>query len=100
MDRRRNPYVPGAGLQPPELAGRDRLLTDVSIDMDRVLAGRPAKGLILLGLRGVGKSETAKARGICQEFIRGAADSRFELRATISADFLPNGVGIRAESAL
>ena len=43
MDRRRNPYVPGAGLQPPDLVGRDRLLTDVSIDMDRVLAGRPAK---------------------------------------------------------
>ena len=56
MDRRRNPFVPGAGLQPPELAGRDRLLTDASIDMDRVLAGRPAKGLILLGLRGVGKT--------------------------------------------
>lgn len=56
MDRRRNPFVPGAGLQPPELAGRDRLLADASIDMDRVLAGRPAKGLILLGLRGVGKT--------------------------------------------
>ena len=56
MDRLNNPYVPGAGLQPPELAGRDRLLSDASIDMDRVLAGRPAKGLILLGLRGVGKT--------------------------------------------
>ena len=56
MDRRRNPFVPGAGLQPPELAGRDRLLSDASIDMDRVLDGRPAKGLILLGLRGVGKT--------------------------------------------
>lgn len=56
MDRRNNPYAPGAGLQPPELAGRDRLLADASIDMDRVLAGRPAKGMILLGLRGVGKT--------------------------------------------
>ena len=56
MDRHNNPFVPGAGLQPPELAGRERLLTDTSIDMDRVLAGRPAKGLILLGLRGVGKT--------------------------------------------
>ena len=56
MDRRNNPYVPGAGLQPPELAGRDRLLSDASIDMDRILSGRPAKGLILLGLRGVGKT--------------------------------------------
>ena len=56
MDRRRNPFVPGTGLQPPELAGRDRLLENATIDMDRVLAGRPARGLVLLGLRGVGKT--------------------------------------------
>ena len=56
MDRRNNPYAPGAGLQPPELAGRDRLIDDVTIDMDRVLRRRPTKGLILLGLRGVGKT--------------------------------------------
>ena len=56
MDRRNNPYAPGAGLQPPELAGRDRLIEDVTIDMDRVLARRPTKGLVLLGLRGVGKT--------------------------------------------
>ena len=56
MDRLNNPYVPGAGLQPPELAGRDRLLSNAAIDMGRVLSGRPAKGLILLGLRGVGKT--------------------------------------------
>ena len=56
MDRRRNPFVPGAGLQPPELAGRDLLLENASVDMDRILAGRPAKGLILLGLRGAGKT--------------------------------------------
>ncbi len=56
MDRFSNPYVPGAGLQPPELAGREALMHNASLDMDRVLAGRPAKGLILLGLRGVGKT--------------------------------------------
>ena len=56
MDRRNNPFAPGAGLQPPELAGRDRLLEDVTIDMDRVLQRRPTKGLVLLGLRGVGKT--------------------------------------------
>ena len=56
MDRRNNPYAPGAGLQPPELAGRDRLIDDVTIDMDRVLRRRPTRGLILLGLRGVGKT--------------------------------------------
>ena len=56
MDRFSNPYVPGAGLQPPELAGREALMHNALLDMDRVLAGRPAKGLILLGLRGVGKT--------------------------------------------
>ena len=56
MDPRNNPYAPGAGLQPPELAGRDKLLKDVSIDMDRVLNGRAAKGSLMLGLRGVGKT--------------------------------------------
>ena len=56
MDRRQNPYAPGAGLQPPELAGRDRLLEDATIDMERVLKKRPTKGLMLLGLRGVGKT--------------------------------------------
>ena len=56
MDRRNNPYAPGAGLQPPELAGRDRLLEEETIDMDRVLDSRPTKGMMLLGLRGVGKT--------------------------------------------
>ena len=55
MDRLINPYAPGAGLQPPELAGRDQLIANATIDMDRVLNHRPTKGLIVLGLRGVGK---------------------------------------------
>ncbi len=56
MDRRNNPYAPGAGLQPPELAGRDTLIETATIDMERALAGRPTKGMMLLGLRGVGKT--------------------------------------------
>jgi Cdc6-like AAA superfamily ATPase len=56
MDRRNNPYAPGAGLQPPELAGRDKLIETATIDMERALAGRPTKGMMLLGLRGVGKT--------------------------------------------
>src|SRR5580658_102088 len=56
MDRRKNPYAPGAGLQPPELAGRDKLLEEAAIDMDRVLDNRPTKGMMMLGLRGVGKT--------------------------------------------
>ena len=56
MDRRNNPYAPGAGLQPPELAGRDTLIETATIDMERAMAGRPTKGMMLLGLRGVGKT--------------------------------------------
>ena len=43
-------------MQPPELAGRDKLLEEATIDLDRVLDGRPTKGMMLLGLRGVGKT--------------------------------------------
>lgn len=56
MDPRRNPFTPGAGSQPPELAGRDELLERAAITLDRIAVGRPARGLILHGLRGVGKT--------------------------------------------
>jgi hypothetical protein len=56
MDRRTNPFAPGAGLQPPELAGRDSLIADARIDMERIKDGRPSRSIMLLGLRGVGKT--------------------------------------------
>lgn len=56
MDPRTNPYSPGAGTLPPELAGRDVLLESASVAMDRLAAGRPARGMIFYGLRGVGKT--------------------------------------------
>lgn len=51
-----NPYAPGAGTPPPELAGRDELLERMRIVLARVKAGRPAKSVLLVGLRGVGKT--------------------------------------------
>ena len=51
-----NPYAPGAGTPPPELAGRDDLRESVRIAAERIRAGRPAKSLLLIGLRGVGKT--------------------------------------------
>ncbi|MGE0335954.1 MAG: ATP-binding protein [Gammaproteobacteria bacterium] len=51
-----NPYAPGAGTPPPELAGRDELREIVRIAAERVRVGRPAKSLLLVGLRGVGKT--------------------------------------------
>jgi hypothetical protein len=56
MDPRRNPYAPGAGTPPPELAGRDDLIERAAIALDRIRAGRSARSLILYGLRGVGKT--------------------------------------------
>jgi len=56
MDPRNNPYAPGAGTPPPELAGRDVLIERVSIALDRIKNGRSARSFILYGLRGVGKT--------------------------------------------
>lgn len=71
MDSRLNPFAPGAGAPPPELAGRDALLEQAATALDRIRAGRSDKSLILVGLRGVGKTvlldrmlRDAEARGM------------------------------------
>ena len=56
MDPVRNPYAPGAGQRPPELAGRDEQLEAFDVVLQRVARGRPERSLILTGLRGVGKT--------------------------------------------
>lgn len=56
MDAIRNPYSPGAGTRPPELAGRDLLRERVRVAIERIRIGRPAKSVIMVGLRGVGKT--------------------------------------------
>ncbi len=56
MDPIRNPYSPGAGTPPPELAGRDELLASVRIATERLRRGLPAKSVLMIGLRGVGKT--------------------------------------------
>lgn len=71
MDPVANPYSPGAGTPPPELAGRDELRETIRIALERVRAGRPAKSILMIGLRGVGKTvlldrmrDDAEAAGI------------------------------------
>lgn len=56
MDPVRNPYAPGAGQRPPELAGRDGELASFEVLLERVARGRPERSVILTGLRGVGKT--------------------------------------------
>ena len=56
MDPIKNPFSPGAGAPPPELVGRDPILTQAKILLGRVKIKRPEKSLLLTGLRGVGKT--------------------------------------------
>ncbi len=66
-----NPYAPGAGAPPPELAGRDVLLEQVRVAIERTRRALPAKSILMVGLRGVGKTvlldrmrDDAEAQGI------------------------------------
>jgi len=56
MDPIQNPYAPGAGQRPPELAGRDDQLRQFDVVLERIARGRPERSLVLTGLRGVGKT--------------------------------------------
>ncbi len=56
MDPVRNPFAPGAGTPPPELAGRDELRETVRVAVERLRLGRPTKSILMVGLRGVGKT--------------------------------------------
>lgn len=56
MDPVRNPYAPGAGQRPPELAGRDGELASFEVLLERVAHARPERSVVLTGLRGVGKT--------------------------------------------
>lgn len=56
MDPYRNPFAPGAGSRPPELAGRDAILDMARISCGRARMGKSARSIMLLGLRGTGKT--------------------------------------------
>ncbi len=51
-----NPFSPGAGTQPPELAGRQDIRETVRVALERSLLGRSARSVLIVGLRGVGKT--------------------------------------------
>ena len=81
MDPIGNPYAPGAGTPPPELAGRDDVRETVRVALARVQLGRPAKSVLMVGLRGVGKTvlldrmrEDAEATGTHTLFVEAPED--------------------------
>ena len=76
MDAVRNPFAPGAGSNPPELAGREDILQEADTAIQRALKGKSIRSQMLLGLRGVGKTvllnkieERAEAAGHVTSFI-------------------------------
>ena len=81
MDPISNPYAPGAGTPPPELAGRDELRETVRVALARIRRARPAKSVLMVGLRGVGKTVLldcmrgeAEAAGIHTLFVEAPED--------------------------
>ncbi len=81
MDQVRNPFAPGAGTQPPELAGRDMIIAEADTALQRVLLGRHDRSQILLGLRGTGKTvllatieNIAEKHGLLTSFIEAPED--------------------------
>lgn len=56
MDPITNPFAPGAGTPPPELAGRNDLLETVRVAIERVRRSLPTKSILMVGLRGVGRT--------------------------------------------
>jgi AAA ATPase domain len=56
VNKRENPYTPGAGRKPPTLAGRDRDLESFQTLIERLAAGGYERSQIYSGLRGVGKT--------------------------------------------
>lgn len=83
MDPVRNPFAPGAGSQPPELAGREQIIEAADTALQRILLGRAAQSQMLLGLRGVGKTvllnkieQMAEGHGYLTSFIEAPEDRK------------------------
>jgi hypothetical protein len=90
VDPVRNPYAPGAGQRPPELAGRGRELDAFDVVLERVARGRPERSLVLTGLRGVGKTvllNTLRSAAIGRLWGTGKIEARPEtsLRRPVAA---------------
>lgn len=82
MDPVQNPFSPGVGTPPPELAGRSDLLEEARIMIGRALNGRSTQGMLMTGLRGVGKTvilnelmRMAEEQGVLPLYVEATAES-------------------------
>lgn len=89
MDELSNPYTPGAGTPPRELAGREEELRRFDLMLGRLLAGHGERGIVLQGLRGVGKTV------LMREFADRAAEQGWGVGRLEST----SGTDLRAEVA-
>ena len=78
MDPVRNPFAPGAGSRPPEFAGRQAIIEDARIAIERALLGKSSRSQMFLGLRGVGKTVLLNA-------VETMANERGHLTSSIEA---------------
>src|SRR5262249_50096390 len=90
VDPVRNPYAPGAGQRPPELAGRDREREVFEVVLERVARARPERSVMLTALRGVGKTvllNTLRSQAINRLWGTGKVEARPDqsLRRPLSA---------------
>jgi hypothetical protein len=91
MDQVLNPYTPGSGTRPGELAGRATELQELDVALQRLLIGRGAKSQLLTGLHGVGKTvllsefgRVAARRGFIHEHIEVGDGGGLPLRLAVA----------------
>jgi type II secretory pathway predicted ATPase ExeA len=92
MNPARNPYSPGAGLRPRELAGRASEIEKFGFLTERAMAGLVSKSLVMTGLRGVGKTV------LLNELAATARGSDWVV-AKVEADASGKSIGFRAQVA-
>jgi hypothetical protein len=112
MDRRKDPYSPGAGRPPFALAGRTDDIEEFETAIERIEDGMDARPLVFYGLRGVGKTvllrdfqKKAAAHGWLTAFVE--ANPEKSLRAMLGdelkfaiADMAKPSAGASALKAL
>ena len=93
MESALNPYSPGSGRRPFELAGRQAEIDAFDLLMAKIRQRRPDRGIVLHGLRGVGKTV------LLNEFRRQAEHAGLMIVALEGRDAEGGPAAVRAKLA-